>query len=212
MFVCFVVYFVFFVGFFFFFFFLLLPSVCFCCCLVVTFRVLALSIFSLLFYSSRQQQVPPSVSRCSVCSRLISSPNIAHRCVFKSNDASSTLTFRSLIEQKSVNYLHVKQPSSWQFGAIEALSTGRDVVVITPTGSGKSLPGQVLPLLWPGSVAVHICPLLAVAIDQSSRMNATVPGTCQMLNAPSPELEDEVKRGVYPIGDEIVFYCYFFFL
>ena len=51
-----------------------------------------------------------------------------------------------------------------QAAAIEAVLAGRDVVVILPTGGGKSLTYQ-LPALALGGLAVVVSPLLALMKD-----------------------------------------------
>ena len=52
-----------------------------------------------------------------------------------------------------------------QAGAIRSLLGGRDVVLVMPTGSGKSLCYQLTALLLPG-VTVVISPLIALMKDQ----------------------------------------------
>ena len=53
-----------------------------------------------------------------------------------------------------------------QFEALSAALQGRDCLVLAPTGAGKSLCFQALPLVSPGAMVVVVSPLLALQDDQ----------------------------------------------
>ena len=57
-----------------------------------------------------------------------------------------------------------------QWPPIEAVCTGRDALVVMPTGSGKSLTYQMAALLMPG-VTVVVTPLIALMKDQHDKLN-----------------------------------------
>ena len=76
------------------------------------------------------------------------------------------------------------------------------MVATTPTWSGKSLPGQLVSLLWPGTVTVIVAPLITVAVQQAAALNLFQPSTaCILLASSGPNELDEVKHGKYPIGE-----------
>src|SRR4051794_19351468 len=62
--------------------------------------------------------------------------------------------------------------------AVEAAMAGRDVLVVMPTGAGKSLCYQ-LPALVDSRVAVVVSPLVALMTDQV----ASLGGAAEMINA-----------------------------
>src|SRR5215475_3420080 len=58
-----------------------------------------------------------------------------------------------------------------QYGVIASVLEGRDVIVVMPTGGGKSLCYQLPALLFPGTTLV-ISPLIALMKDQVDALNA----------------------------------------
>src|SRR5262247_2206730 len=78
-----------------------------------------------------------------------------------------------------------------QAGVIEAVLAGRDVIVVMPTGGGKSLCYQLPALLFPG-VTLVVSPLIALMKDQVDALNARdIPAT--YINS-SLSYEDLVAR------------------
>ena len=59
-----------------------------------------------------------------------------------------------------------------QYEVIEAVASGRDAVVLLPTGGGKSLCFQMPALLAPDGVAVVVSPLIALMQDQTQALVA----------------------------------------
>lgn len=59
-----------------------------------------------------------------------------------------------------------------QYEAVEALMHGRDVMMVMPTGGGKSMCYQLPALLHPGRVAVVVSPLIALMQDQTQALRA----------------------------------------
>ena len=59
----------------------------------------------------------------------------------------------------------------WQQRAIEAAISGKDTLIIQPTGSGKSLCFQ-FPAVWSKKTAVVITPTVSLMSDQTSNLEA----------------------------------------
>lgn len=58
-----------------------------------------------------------------------------------------------------------------QLKAIEAICEGRDVVVVMPTGGGKSICYQLPALLADTGVAIVVSPLIALMQDQTQALS-----------------------------------------
>ena len=66
--------------------------------------------------------------------------------------------------------------------AVEAAVGGRDVLVVMPTGSGKSLCYQ-LPALLRDDLALVVSPLVSLMQDQVDALERAVPGRAALVNA-----------------------------
>ena len=86
--------------------------------------------------------------------------------------------------------------------AVEAILAGRDVVVVMPTGSGKSLCYQVTSMLLPGTTLV-VSPLIALMKDQVDTLNAkAIPATLINSTVGKTEMLDRLrgmKRGDFKL-------------
>jgi len=60
-----------------------------------------------------------------------------------------------------------------QYEIIEAVCSGRDALVLMPTGGGKSICYQLPALLAPKGCAVVVSPLIALMQDQTKALVAT---------------------------------------
>jgi ATP-dependent DNA helicase RecQ len=69
-----------------------------------------------------------------------------------------------------------------QAEAVQAALTGRDVLVVMPTGAGKSLTYQ-LPALMRDDLCVVVSPLVALMKDQVDGLAAKAPGAAALINA-----------------------------
>jgi ATP-dependent DNA helicase RecQ len=66
--------------------------------------------------------------------------------------------------------------------AVEAALAGRDVLVVMPTGSGKSLCYQ-LPALMRSDLALVVSPLVSLMADQVEALGAVAPGRVDVVNS-----------------------------
>lgn len=72
-----------------------------------------------------------------------------------------------------------------QFEIIEAVASGRDAVVLMPTGGGKSLCYQIPALLADSGVAIIVSPLIALMQDQTQSLLANgIPAAAIHSNQP----------------------------
>ena len=62
--------------------------------------------------------------------------------------------------------LQIRELKEFQLNCIRAVSQGSDVIVVQPTGSGKSLCFVVPGLMFPGNVALVIEPAVAIITNQ----------------------------------------------
>ena len=89
-----------------------------------------------------------------------------------------------------------------QFAPIEAVTNGRDAVVVMPTGAGKSLCFQ-LPALLMGGITIVVSPLIALMRDQvASLVRRQIPATFinSTLDGRTADLRvQEVLEGVYKL-------------
>lgn len=91
---------------------------------------------------------------------------------------------------------------SGQRAAVEAIAQGRDVLVVMPTGSGKSLCYQLTACLKPG-VTLVISPLIALMKDQVDSLTRRGLPACEINSSMSFEEQqrciDGVRRGEYKL-------------
>ena len=66
--------------------------------------------------------------------------------------------------------------------AVDAALAGRDVLVVMPTGSGKSLCYQ-LPALMRSDLTLVVSPLVSLMLDQVDAVRAVAPGRVALINA-----------------------------
>src|SRR5205814_10121750 len=69
-----------------------------------------------------------------------------------------------------------------QLAAVEAALAGRDVLVVMPTGSGKSLCYQ-LPALMRTDLTLVVSPLVSLMQDQVEAVRRIAPGRVALINA-----------------------------
>lgn len=91
-----------------------------------------------------------------------------------------------------------------QWAPIKAVLSGRDAVVVMPTGSGKSLIYQFAALAMPG-VTVVVTPLIALMKDQSDKLNAQGIETLAMHSGLSASEARRVAERIAEGGGEFIY-------
>jgi RecQ family ATP-dependent DNA helicase len=84
------------------------------------------------------------------------------------------------------------RPGQWR--AIRAALAERDAIVLLPTGGGKSLCYQSIPLLRPGGIALVVSPLLALMEDQVSALTSRGVRARSLSSAKTKSENDETLR------------------
>jgi ATP-dependent DNA helicase RecQ len=94
------------------------------------------------------------------------------------------------------------QKGQWE--PIEAALSGRDALVVMPTGSGKSLIYQLPSVLLPG-LTVVVSPLIALMKDQTDKLNAIGVDALAMHSHLSTSETRDVHEQVEEGGGEILY-------
>lgn len=111
------------------------------------------------------------------------------------NTQDMTLEERALALLKRFYGYRSFRPGQW--GVIEAVASGRDAVVLMPTGGGKSMCYQMPALLAPEGCAVVVSPLIALMNDQVQALVANgIPAAAVHSNNPE-SYNRSVMDGVY---------------
>ncbi|EJX01289.1 ATP-dependent DNA helicase RecQ [gut metagenome] len=84
----------------------------------------------------------------------------------------------------------------FQLEVVETVLSGRDALVLMPTGGGKSLCYQIPALLRDG-VAVVISPLIALMQDQVDALEEVGVRAAFLNSSQSPEEASEVRQKLY---------------
>lgn len=77
--------------------------------------------------------------------------------------------------------LHIGELREFQIRAISAVMEGKDVVVVQPTGSGKSICYTLPALLYSGKVAIIIEPVVAIITNQVDALAKKGVDTVELL-------------------------------
>ncbi|CAH8595263.1 unnamed protein product [Heterobilharzia americana] len=116
-------------------------------------------------------------------------------------DSQATFPWTSEIHRVKKDIFHISEFRPLQITAINALLDGRDIILVMPTGAGKSLVYQLPALInvnafkvngrQLGSVTLVISPLVSLMVDQSINLTkyGLEPDTIAVLdgNTPLPE-------------------------
>ena len=81
-----------------------------------------------------------------------------------------------------------------QVEGLQSVYSGKDTLVILPTGYGKSLIYQALPIILNGVVLV-VSPLTSIMLDQVSSLNGRGLLACMLTNDGKPD-ENHTPKGI----------------
>jgi len=93
--------------------------------------------------------------------------------VVHSSDFRETQLISSIIPEKleaAKSLLNVRELKQFQMDCLAAVMRGNDVVLVQPTGSGKSVCFTLPALLSPGKIGIVIEPVVAVILNQVSAL------------------------------------------
>ena len=107
--------------------------------------------------------------------------------------AASPTASPTLLEHAA--HFGVTDPAPWQVEAAEAAIAGRDVVLVAPTGGGKSLVYQLAGWQRPGWTLV-VSPLLALQSDQVEHLRAAGVEAARLSSAEGKRRRAEVVESV----------------
>lgn len=71
------------------------------------------------------------------------------------------------------------EPFDWQIDTAEAILKGQDVVLDVGTGSGKTLAFSLALLLDKKAIAISVCPLSSLMIEQMENARISTIAVCQ---------------------------------
>lgn len=116
------------------------------------------------------------------------------------SDGSAALVRRV---QQAARGFGVEDVAPWQSEAITAAVDGRDVLVVAPTGAGKSLVYQVAGLLRPGWTLV-VSPLLALQADQVEHLRRAEVRATRLSSAEPAGRREETLDALRAGGLDVV--------
>ena len=110
---------------------------------------------------------------------------------------------------KAKSTLKVREFKKFQTDCITAVREGRDVVVVQPTGSGKSVCFVLPALLFPGKVSLVIEPVIAVIINQVATLQKNGINAIPLGNAAATSEKSMNYRMVFKqtLDAPIVAFC-----
>lgn len=112
------------------------------------------------------------------------------------------LSMRAAIARMEIKELKDKQKE-----AIRSFASGKDVFVSLPTGYGKSLCYQILPILFdslrgnttPTSIIVVVTPLTSIMKEQVSHLEDKQLPAVHITSAVDKSVEDAILEGKYGV-------------
>ena len=102
-------------------------------------------------------------------------------------------------------FFQIEQIHEEQLQCIKAFYSGKDVYLSTMTGYGKSFVYQSLPLLHDllieqavgTSIAIVICPLVSLMIDQVSYIQSLGLSAAAIYSGQDPKILADIEEGIY---------------
>ena len=117
------------------------------------------------------------------------------------SDSSADSTLYSRIV-KVKNKFKIRERKNFQLESIEALHLGKDVIIVQPTGAGKSLCYVVPALLNPGKVTLVIEPVIAIISDQINSLTSKGIDAVALGRAAGKKTKENFRR-VFSSSDNV---------
>ena len=110
--------------------------------------------------SEENSHLPDTVPHSEMDENPINAQMITH------GIANTCFSFSNNDLDRAKSILQIKELKEFQFQSISALKEGKDIIVVQPTGSGKSTCYTLPALLSSGKVAIVIEPVVAIITNQ----------------------------------------------
>ena len=137
--------------------------------------------------SSLKEVLNPSISVASSSQsnpKLSDSTDVSH--------ASSVLPPSDMAHAKSL--LNIRELKEFQTECLAAVNRGDDVILVQPTGSGKSVCFVLPALLFPGKVSLVVEPVVAIIINQVEMLQRKGIDAIALGNAASSKRSANFRR------------------
>ena len=97
-----------------------------------------------------------------------------------------------------IKHFAIHSIKDWQLEMIMATLKGHNTLVVQPTGSGKSLCFQLLPLLT-GKLTIVLTPTISLMKDQYCTLESKVSATFVGSSQTDKEIDDKILSGHFKI-------------
>eukprot|EP00039_Didymoeca_costata_P023111 m.5989 g.5989 ORF g.5989 m.5989 type:complete len:651 (-) comp3460_c0_seq1:2-1954(-) len=106
-----------------------------------------------------------------------------------------------------VEHLKVRRFRSWQVSVLEAWKQGKDTLVVSGTGSGKSLCFQAPAIVYPNKVVLVVSPLISLMVDQVAILEQHNVSCCFLGTGHSKTKQKQMERDALNGKFSVVYLC-----